>query len=67
MKNEIKALLKLLYWIGGVCLGGFVLVSLGGGNENLAETNAIYWIGEAVFAVGWFVGMSYLASCIWKD
>lgn len=67
MKNEITALLKILYWIGGILLGSGVLISIGGGNEHLAETNEIYWLGEAVFAVLWFIGMSYLYTQIWKN
>lgn len=60
-------LLKIAYWIGGIFLYGFLSRAFGGGDEYLAETNFIYWLGETALFLGWIVGMVYLSTLIWKD
>ena len=66
-EKEMTILLKMLYWVGGIFLGGILFQTLGAGNEQLAETNITYWIGETILCVGWFVGLAYLSTRIWKD
>jgi hypothetical protein len=60
-------LLKIAYWVAGILLFGFIIKFMGGGGENLLETNFIQWIGEVVLMLGWFYGMLKLHIFLWDE